>query len=228
MTKIKLTYFDIEGVAEPTRLALALAGKEYEDERVSSAEWKDLKPKTPYGYLPLMTIDDGPVRTESGAMLRWVGATFSEMLYPREKLFEIEQAMGIVDDMQKAWAPKLYLSMGPEKYGYPVGYSKTDEGKALVKTLREKFVTDELPIFLDRIQGLLDAAGGEWLVAGSEPTIVDCVAVSSLRSFTKGFLDYVDPKCLESHPKIVDYVKRFCQLGPIKGRYQTGLGSPAY
>ena len=60
MTKIKLTYFDIEGAAEPVRLALALAGKEYEDDRVKFPDWKDLKPKTPYGQLPVMTIDDDP------------------------------------------------------------------------------------------------------------------------------------------------------------------------
>lgn len=228
MTKIKLTYFDIEGVAEPIRLALALAGQEYEDDRVSFADWQDLKPKTPYGSLPLMIIDDGPVKTESGAMLRWVGATLSETLYPREKLFEVEQAMGIVGDMLKAWTPKLYLAMGPERYGYPAGYGKTDEGKDLAKTMREKFVNDELPIYLDRIQGLLDKADGGWIVAGSEPTIADCFAVGALRTYTKGFLDYVDPKCLESHPKVVEYVKRFCDLDPIQGRYQTGLGSPAY
>jgi glutathione S-transferase len=82
MPKIKLTYFDIEGAAEPTRLALALAGQEYEDVRVKFPDWKELKPKTPYGQLPIVTIDDGPMRTQSGAMLRWVGATLSKTLYP--------------------------------------------------------------------------------------------------------------------------------------------------
>jgi glutathione S-transferase len=228
MTKIKLTYFDIEGVAEPIRLALALAGQEYEDDRVSFPNWEALKPTTPYGALPLMTVDDGPVQTESGAMLRWVGATLSETLYPGEKLYDIEQAMGVIGDLQKSWSPKLYLGMRPEMYGYPAGFNKTDEGKELLKTMREKFVTDELPIYLDRIQCLLEKADGGWLVAGSEPTIADCLAVSTLRSYTRGFVDYVDSKCLETHPKVVDYVKRFCQLEPIQGRYDTGLGSPAY
>jgi hypothetical protein len=64
--KIKLTYFDIEGAAEPTWLALALAGQEYEDDRVKFLpDWTELNPKTPYSQLPLMTIDDGPVRTQS-------------------------------------------------------------------------------------------------------------------------------------------------------------------
>ena len=67
---IKLTYFNIEAAAEPTRLALALAGQKYEDDRIEFKDWPTLKPKTPYGALPLMVIDNGPVKTQSMAMLR--------------------------------------------------------------------------------------------------------------------------------------------------------------
>ena len=229
MPKIKLTYFNIEGAAEPTRLALAVAGQEYEDERINFPDWKDLKPKTPYGNLPLMVIDDGPVKTQSMAMLRWVGATCSKTLYPQDKLYEIEEAMGVLDDLVKAWAPNMYMGMMPQKYGYPEGYNQTDEGKDKIKSMRQAFVKNELPTYLGRIEGLLDKSGGDWLVAGTtEPTIADCYAVAQLRSFTKGHVDHVDTKCLETHPKVVAYCKRFCDLPQIKGRYENGIGSAAY
>jgi len=47
--KIKLTYFDIEGVAEPIRLALVLSGIPFEDHRIKFDEWPAMKPTTPYG-----------------------------------------------------------------------------------------------------------------------------------------------------------------------------------
>jgi glutathione S-transferase len=227
--KIKLTYFDIEGAAEPTRLALTLAGKEFEDDRVKFPEWKDLKPKTPYGQLPIMTIDDGPMKTQSMAMLRWAGATFSETLYPRDNMFEIEEAIGVIDDMTKFWQPKVYMAMSPQNYGRSEDFAKTDEGKELIKTMRTEWIKNDLPTFLGRIEGLLDKSGGKWLVAGLDnPTIADCYAIPQLRAFTKGHIDHVDTKCLETHPKVVDYVKRFCDLPPIKGRYTNGVGSDAY
>lgn len=228
MPTIKLTYFDIEGVAEPVRLALALSGTQFEDVRIKFDEWKELKPKTPYGQVPLMTVDDGPVKTQSSAMLRWVGAECSTTLNPREKLYEIEEAIGVLGDVKRAWEPNLYIGMKPQMFGHPEGFSSTDEGKEMVKTMRQNFVKNELPELLGRIQGLIEKAGGTWAVAGDEPTIVDCAMVAFLRSFTKGHVDYVDSKCLETHPMVVEYCKRFCDLPQIKGRYADGIGSPKY
>merc|ERR1719343_1871628 len=91
---IKLTYFDIEGVAEQCRLALVLSGTEFEDKRVVFSEWPAMKPTTPYGQLPLLQIDDGPTRTQSNAILRWAGTLNPEKgLFPMDKLFDVEEAM---------------------------------------------------------------------------------------------------------------------------------------
>jgi hypothetical protein len=43
-TKIKLTYFNLKGRAEPARLILAYAGVDFDDCRVTSEEWQKLKP----------------------------------------------------------------------------------------------------------------------------------------------------------------------------------------
>ena len=228
MPKIKLTYFDIEGAAEPVRLALALAGQEYEDERINFPDWAGLKPKMPHGQLPVMQIDGGDMKTQSGAMIRWVGHECSKTLYPLDKIYEVEEAVGVVGDFQRAWQPCLYISMRPQIFGYPEGFSSTDEGKEKVKVMRTKFVKEELPLYLGHLEDMLKASGGKWLVKGDEPTIADCMAVSLLRSFTKGHVDHVDTKCLETHPKVVDYVKNFCELPQIKGRYDNGLGSMKY
>ena len=41
---MKLIYFDMQGRAEFSRLLLAQAGVQYEDKRISQAEWEKLKP----------------------------------------------------------------------------------------------------------------------------------------------------------------------------------------
>lgn len=222
---IKLTYFDIEGAAEATRLALVLSGTEFEDERVKFPEWAALKPTTPYGQLPLLQVDDGPVRTQSGAMLRWVGATLSTTLYPPAMLLDIEEALGVVEDMEKSWHPCLYMGMRPANFGYADGFQTTDQGKALIQKMRSTWAKESLPTFLTHLQGLLQKNNGKWLASSgdNEPTIADCKAVVALRAFTRGNFDHVPTDCLETHPLIIDYIQRFCALEPVKGRYTTGV-----
>ena len=223
--KIKLVYFDIEGVAEQVRLALTLSGIEFEDERVAFPQWQEMKPTTPYGSLPIMYVDDETEpRTQSGAMVRYVANLKPEVgLYPADKLYVIEEAMGLLGDLTRAWSPSLYLSMRPQNFGYPEGFNQTDEGKLKIKEMREKFLAEHLPTFLQYIADFIDKHGGGQFLCGDKPTIADCLAVPTLRNFTRGHIDHVPSNCLEIEPRIVDYVKRFCSLPEIKGRYTSGL-----
>jgi len=222
---IKLTYFNIEGAAEPTRLALTLANVPFIDERINFPDWGALKPKTPYGQLPLMVVNgETRIRTQGGAMLRYAGKLVPDkLLYPEESLFDIEEAIGVMDDFKNSWNPCLYLSMSPQDFGYPEGFGKTDEGKAMIKGMREKFVAEQLPTRLGFLAAKIEQNDGKWLAPGGEPTIADCYAVPFIRQFTKGHIDHVDTKCLEINPTIVDYIKRFCALDRVKGRYDSGL-----
>jgi len=52
MAKPTIIYFDIRARAEPIRLILEELGIEYEDHQVRPEDWPELKPKTPFGWLP--------------------------------------------------------------------------------------------------------------------------------------------------------------------------------
>ena len=218
---------DIEGAGEPVRLAFILAGIPFEDDRIKYADWPVLKPKTPNGQLPVLTINDGPMRSQSGAMIRYAGTLDSTgSLYPKEKLYEIEEALGLIGDMQKSWTPPLYIGMRPSAFGYPDDFNKSSEGKAKVESMRKEWIAKELPTFLSRFEDMIKQNGGMFLCGGSKPTIADCMAVPAIRNYTRGHVDYVDVNCVkEANPKIAEYVERFCALPEIKGRYSTGLGS---
>ena len=51
--KLKLTYFNIKARAEPTRLALHIAGIPFEDKRIAHEEWPALKATMPLGQIPV-------------------------------------------------------------------------------------------------------------------------------------------------------------------------------
>ena len=57
MPTYKLYYFNSRGSAEVIRLIFAQAGVEYEDNRLTSEQWAEFKPQTPYGAMPVLDID---------------------------------------------------------------------------------------------------------------------------------------------------------------------------
>ena len=73
---VKLTYFNLRGRAEPSRILLAYAGLKYEDERIPppwdpETTWPDIKPNTPFGQLPLLSWN-GEVISQSIACARFI------------------------------------------------------------------------------------------------------------------------------------------------------------
>jgi glutathione S-transferase len=73
MTKYKLTYFDFDGGrGEPIRIAFHAAGIEFEDNRLSFAEFGEMRRSTRFSALPVLEIDGAEV-TQSNAISRYVG-----------------------------------------------------------------------------------------------------------------------------------------------------------
>ena len=56
------------GAAKRVRLAFWLGEIDFEDVRVPQVEWAALKGQTPFGQLPVMSIDGGPYIAQSNAM----------------------------------------------------------------------------------------------------------------------------------------------------------------
>jgi len=125
--KYKLTYFNFHGRGECARMLFALAGVEYEDHRIEWAgdAWKEFKPKTPFGQLPLLEVD-GKVFCQSVAIARYLGNKFGftgktdldklqadmivdciiDLCNPLEPIWE-EQDETKKKELQKAYEPKL-------------------------------------------------------------------------------------------------------------------------
>lgn len=70
----KLTYFNVQALAEPIRLLLSYGGKTFEDVRVEREKWPALKPNFPMGQLPVLEIDGIQVY-QSVAVARYVAKT---------------------------------------------------------------------------------------------------------------------------------------------------------
>ncbi len=172
MTKIKLTYFDMNGGrAEPARLAMAMGGVDYEDDRISFEEFEKMRGSTPFNSVPTMEID-GRVITQCNAINRYVGRLTD--LYPTDAFQALlcDEAMEAVEDVTGRIGQTMFLK---------------DEA---LKAARQKLVEGWLPVFLKGLNNRLELAGGTYF-ADDRLTIADLKVFVWVSGLRKGFLDHV-------------------------------------
>jgi len=158
--KYKLTYFNFYGRGEAARMLFALAEVEYEDfrlEEYSGDAWKHLKPKTPFGQLPLLEID-GRVFCQSIAVTRYLANKFG---FAGKTELEKLQADMIVDCMADLTNPLDPI------------FEEADEAK---KAVMLKAYEPKLDKHFENLQKLLETNnGGNGFFVGDSITWVDCV-----------------------------------------------------
>ena len=189
--KIKLTYFNLRGRAEPVRLLLAYGGLEYEDCRLvpgfeDPKPWMALKPKTPYGGLPLLEWN-GETIAQSLTITRFVAREVG--LAGRNSL-ECAQADEIVDAFNDLF-----------EAGGKAFFSKDD-------ALMKKYATETVPNGLTNLEKRLSSRGGQFF-AGNALTWADILAFNFCSSLP-------DQSALSNFPKIKSLVDRVAAIPNIK------------
>ncbi len=172
MTNFKLSYFDVDGGrAEPIRLALSLGGIEFEDHRLSFAEFTEMRAGTPLNALPVVEVD-GVAYTQSNAMCRYFGKLAD--LYPADpwQAFLCDEVLDIVEDAVLAFGRTLRL--------------KDDELKFARVDLVEGTYTRCLRLLAKR----LEAAGGEYF-ADRRLAVADLKVYVWLKRLRSGAQDHV-------------------------------------
>eukprot|EP00931_Biecheleriopsis_adriatica_P000178 TRINITY_DN100186_c0_g1_i1.p1 TRINITY_DN100186_c0_g1~~TRINITY_DN100186_c0_g1_i1.p1 ORF type:complete len:252 (+),score=53.93 TRINITY_DN100186_c0_g1_i1:61-816(+) len=212
---VEFTYFDIKAFpGEKVRLALALSGTPFKDNRIKFAEWPALKPTTKYGQLPILKVD-GTETYQSGAMLRWAGSLGDGSLYPTndpEKMRKIEEMLGVSDDLHRAFMPGLYLGMGRHtSFGYPKDWPEKAE---VVKKVRETFVNEELGKYMAFLSAELEQTGA--FLCGDKPTIADCQLMPQVAHINSGIVDHVPKGIISKYPIVTAWMDRMNALPEIK------------
>ena len=220
--KLRLQYFNIEGPAEKIRLALSIANIPFTDDRVVFDQWQAIKPTTPYGQLPLLHVDDdAKCLAQSDAILLYCGRLANDAgvsLYDASKQTEIDEALGLVDDMLVNWRACLYIGMNPKSLGHAEEIKGTPEHDALIRTMRERWMAEEFPRYVGFFNKRF--AKSKYLV-GDEVTIADCALIPQLRRFCSGGIDHVSKDCLEQYPELKAYYDRFHAIPQVAAWYEA-------
>lgn len=183
MSKPKLTYFDMPmSRGEECRLAFHVAGVEFEDNRIPRADWPALKPKTPFGSLPVLEMPGHPPIAQSNAILVLIGRLHG--VHPQDN-FEAarhEAMMCHVEDLRAAVSPSIRIADETEK-----------------KKVREGLVAGFLPTWAEYTEKQL---GDGPFFAGAKLHVVDLKLHMAVRWFNRGTVDHIPATIFSAFPKL--------------------------
>jgi glutathione S-transferase len=189
MTHYKLTYFDMAGGrAEPVRIAFHAAGIDFDDVRISFAEFGEQRKNLRFTCLPVLEID-GVTVTQSNAMCRFVGKKAG--LYPEDDVQALycDEVLGAIEDLFHSMAHTFSL--------------KDNE----LKAAREKLVDGWIAVFLKGLNELLER-GGDYF-ADNRLTVADLKVFGVTRWFMSGQLDHIPVDIVERlAPRLVAHEQR--------------------
>ncbi|CAL7934088.1 unnamed protein product [Xylocopa violacea] len=147
MPNYKLTYFPLEGLAEPIRFLLSYAEIPFEDYRFDRADWPKIKPTTPFGQVPVLEVDGKQV-AQSVAISRYLAKQCGLVGKNDWEALEIDATVDTINDIRVRIAAYHY------------------EENAEVKAAKQKIANEHVPYFLERLDAQVKKNGG-YFVGGA-------------------------------------------------------------
>jgi len=184
MSRPRLIYFDFAGSrGEECRIALHLAGIDFEDVRVKSDDWPAMKASTPFGAMPVLEMPGKPALAHSNAILVFIGR--QHRLHPTDA-FEAarhESLMCAVEELRHTITPTLRIA-----------------DAELKRRAREALAANELRAWGAQVERQL---GKGPFVGGATLQVADLKLYMVVRWLTTGTLDHVPTTVFDDCPKLL-------------------------
>lgn len=191
-TKPTLVYFDIRGRAEPIRMILSFLGVEFNETRVTLAQWEKSPLATPFGRMPVYR--EGPLEIpETYAIMNYIGR--------KHDLCGVREVDWIRSDVTaEAW----------RDYGNRI--ANLFGAKSTPDAARKKFLIEEQPALLADLESYYlqnEPDSGYW--AGESITVGDFAAFHMVEG-----LERQSSNTLANFPALVAFYEFFAAQPRIK------------
>uniref|UniRef100_A0A158P8Y6 glutathione transferase n=1 Tax=Angiostrongylus cantonensis TaxID=6313 RepID=A0A158P8Y6_ANGCA len=193
MVQYKLYYFGGRGLGEVIRQLFALAAVDFEDIRVTQEQWPALKPKMPFGNLPVLEVD-GQQIPQSQAIARYVARKYG---YAGKTPYE-EAIVDALADQYK----DFYVEI--KNFYYPaMGLAKGD-----VESAKKNILIPARDRFLGYMTNFLKKSNTGYLV-GNDLTYADLILAEHVFSIRTVFPEYTNgfPEVEEHYRKVTSVPK---------------------
>ena len=204
---MRLIYFSVPGRAEASRVALSLAGIDWEDIQVDGPEFQNMKAngELPWGMLPVLVTEEGTL-AESSAILRFAGEKAGLVphdAYQRAKVNEFLDGM---------WSLAIALD---STFGIDDQQKRIDLRKGLFELEGEG--TRCMRIFEEKIR---ESPTG-WIAGSDEMSIADLKLFTELFGLFSGNYDGIEPEMLRGYNQLLDYHSRVSNEPRILKHYSN-------
>jgi prostaglandin-H2 D-isomerase / glutathione transferase len=182
MAKYKLTYFDFSGSrGEECRLALHVAGVDFEDCRLTQEQWAAHKASTPYGAVPVLEAAGKPPLAQSNAILTYVGRSYN--LHPTDPWQAAlhEAILVAAEEVRAALSPSGKISDPEQK-----------------KKAREELASGFLQSWGRSIEQQIKGP----FIAGERIQVADIKLFQIVASLTNGVIDHIPKTVFSAFPKL--------------------------
>ncbi len=186
--------------SEECRLALFIAGVPFTDERLTRPQWEERKASSPYGALPIFSIEGRPPIAQSNAILRMLGSQHGLLPSDGWESARHEALMCSVEEMRARLAPTGRIKDPTEK-----------------KQAREALATGYFPEWSGQIEKQITGP----FVGGADLSVADLKLFVALTPLLAGSIDHLAPatfkpfpkllalfEAVKSHPKVVAWYAR--------------------
>jgi glutathione S-transferase len=179
-TSHELLYFDGAGRAEAIRILLHIAKvPDWKDTRLAGKDWPTVKPTTPLGSVPVLTIDGVPY-CQMTALMRYA-ATLAGW-YPEDPIERL-----VVDSVMESL--NEMMSKAPKS-------SDDDE----LKRLRQDYQAGVMTQYSTFVESYIQRNGGQGLTKSI--SVGDLALVALVDGVASGDWTHVDPAFFEQYPGI--------------------------
>ena len=181
-TKPQLFYFDAPvSRGEECRLALAVAGVDFDDVRVSSADWPAMKADMPYGAMPVLQLPGQAAVAHANAILVLIGRRHG--LHPSDDVQAAlhEGMMEHVEDLRGMVGPTIRMEAAEKQRA------------------REKLVADTFPAWAAATEKNIVGP----FFAGDKINVVDLKLHMVVRWFINGKVDHIPATIFAGYPKLM-------------------------
>lgn len=196
-SELRLIYFNIRGRGELIRLILHAADKDFVDQRVTSADWPNLKSKMPFKKLPVLEVTtpngDMVMLTESMAIARLLARSFNLYGNDAGEIYLIERMNSLITSLMEG----IYSSDLKD----PDNYAKIVNAEQIYE-------------YFDAIEMALKDRKGIFIV-GSRVTIADLQVIVLIDTIDR-FLSKFKHDCVG---KLVEIKENVLKQKPGVARY---------
>jgi len=201
-----ITYFDIAGRGEPSRIALALSGVKFNDDRLS---FKDFGAKKaagvfPFGSVPVLTLADGSKICQSRAIARFIAKQAG--LYP-QNCVAAAHVDAVVDACEDLGETIMKSTRGID--------NKSPEFLAKRK---EVATTGKLAQSIEKLEKFVLNTGTEGFAVGNQLSLADVYLFHVISWIGSGFYDGIP----------ADFADKFARIKSIRKNVGSNKTVAAY